>query len=181
MKILNFKLIIVQSLFLIWIGHLNFHAQSTVASNLYAGGRFLGWNNTNGTNPLYFKTNDVFRMKLNATTNYSYNGFAGQRDGYLLLGATSNDNFSNIAKGAASILHLNGRYNSNFQPEVGYRPWMQTGITMTDNDDLSYFGLRRIGYETDLTKSITETTVCWSNDGVGQCGLPPCPHSFAKT
>jgi hypothetical protein len=119
---------------------------------------------------IYTKTNDQFRMKLNGTVNYTVNGFTGQRDGYLLLGATSSDNYSNANKGAASLLHMNGRYNTGIQPELGYRPWMQTGITMTDNDDLSYFGLRRIGYETDLTKSITETTICWSNDGSGNFG-----------
>jgi hypothetical protein len=125
---------------------------------------------TKWNSPIYTITDNQYRMKLNGTVNYPVNGFAGQRDGYLLLGATSNDNYSNANRGAASLLHLNGVYNSNFQPERGYRPWMQTGITMTDNDDLSYFGLRRIGYETDLTKSITETTICWSNDVPGDFG-----------
>ncbi len=135
--------------------------QSSSAVNTYVAGRYLGFDGSNGTNPLVFRTNAINRMKLNATTNYPYNGFAGQRDGYLLLGATSNDNFTNIAKGAASILHLNGRYNTNFQPEVGYRPWMQTGITLTDNDDLSYFGLRKLGSTTLNDRN--ETIVCWSN------------------
>ncbi len=132
-----------------------------------------GMNNIFGTkwdSPIYTITSNQYRMKLNGSVNYPVNGFAGQRDGYLLLGATSNDNYSNANRGAASLLHLNGRYNTGFQPERGYRPWMQTGITMTDNDDLSYFGLRRIGYETDLTKSITETTICWSNDTPGDYG-----------
>jgi len=46
MKILNFKLIIVQSLLLIWIGHSKFYAQSTVASNSYNAGRYIGWTTT---------------------------------------------------------------------------------------------------------------------------------------
>jgi len=125
---------------------------------------------TKWDSPIYTITSNQNRMKLNGIVSYPVNGFTGQRDGYLLLGATSNDNYSNANKGAASLLHMNGRYNTGIQPELGYRPWMQTGITMTDNDDLSYFGLRRIGYETDLTKSITETTICWSNDGSGNFG-----------
>jgi len=162
MKILNFKLIIVQSLFLIWIGHLNFHAQSTVASNLYAGGRFLGWNNTNGTNPLYFKTNDAFRMKLNATVSYGVNGYNTTdlgRDGYLLLGRQlggAEDLYTPNTLGAYSLLHLSG--NSAFG--AGYKPWMKTGITFTDNGDLSYFGLRAVNNEWD----VTETVIAWSND-----------------
>lgn len=139
-----------------------------------AGNQLVGrTNNIFGTkwnSPIYTITSDQNRMKLNGIVSYPVNGFTGQRDGYLLLGATSSDNYSNANKGAASLLHMNGRYNTGIQPELGYRPWMQTGITMTDNDDLSYFGLRRIGYETDLTKSITETTICWSNDGSGNFG-----------
>ena len=71
---------------------------------------------TKWNSPIYTITNDQYRMKLNGTVNYPVNGFAGQRDGYLLLGATSNDNYSNANRGAASLLHLNGRYNTGIQP-----------------------------------------------------------------
>jgi hypothetical protein len=46
-------------------------------------------------------------------------------------------------KGAYSLLHLNG--TAPIQ-QNGYRPWMKTGITFTDNQDMSYFGLRQIGF-----------------------------------
>lgn len=36
---------------------------------------------------------------------------------------------------------------------------MQTGVTFTDNGDLSYFGLRAVNNEWD----ITETVIAWSN------------------
>jgi hypothetical protein len=39
-----------------------------------------------------------------------------------------------------SQLHLIGR-NGNFIQQVGYRSWMQTGITFSDNQDFAYFGL----------------------------------------
>ena len=118
--------------------------------NWQKGGNSIsgGTNSSFGTNstwnaPIFFQSFGLNRMKLNGTVNYTVNGFAGDRSGYLLLGATSADNYSNPNKGAASLLHLNGRYNTGVQPVIGYRPWMQTRITMTDNDDLSYFGLRK--------------------------------------
>jgi hypothetical protein len=40
-------------------------------------------------------------------------------------------------------LHLNGR-DQGFAQDFGFRPWMKTGITLTDNQDLSYMGLRQI-------------------------------------
>ncbi len=39
-----------------------------------------------------------------------------------------------------SLLHLIGR-NGAFIQQASYRPWMHTGITCTDNQNLSYFGL----------------------------------------
>lgn len=122
MKILYFRLIIVQTLFLIWVGHTNFYAQSTAASNAFLAGRFIGWTNTNGTNPLLFKTNNENRMKLNATVSYPVNGYAGVRNGYLLLGQSIGNNYSSNNAGAASLLHLNGTYNTTSQPYLGYRP-----------------------------------------------------------
>ena len=144
------------------IGHTNFYAQSTVASNAYGASRYIGWNAGNGTNPLYFKTNDVFRMKLNATVSYGVNGYNTTdlgRDGYLLLGRQlggAEDLFTPNTLGAYSLLHLSG--NSAFG--AGYKPWMKTGITFTDNGDLSYFGLRAVNNEWD----VTETVIAWSND-----------------
>lgn len=166
MKILKFKIIIVQSLFLIWFGHSKFYAQSSTASNMYGAGRFLGWNNTNGINPLLFKTNNLNRMQLNATVSYNVNGFAGVRDGYLLIGQQMLNNYG-AGNGAYSLLHLNGPNSAiNQMPSLGYRPWMQTGVTFTDNADLAYLGLRRVNNTLDLT----EVTMCWSNDGAGANG-----------
>jgi hypothetical protein len=139
----------------------------------YRGGNNLGTipNNIFGTrwnSGIYTITDNQFRMKLNGTTSYTYNGYAGVRNGYLLLGQAIGGNYTGVGPntGAASLLHLNGTFNSTSQPFLGYRPWMQTGVTFSDNDDLSYFGMRRVNNTTDLT----ETTICWSNDGGGNFG-----------
>jgi hypothetical protein len=136
-----------------------------------------GNNNSNGTNnvfgtlwnsPIYTVTNGINRMKLNGnytsgTNQYAIDGFTFgatpttiNTSGFLLIGeGASGSNFLNT-KGAFSMLHLNGDKASYVQ-ELGYRPWMRTGITFTDNQDLSYFGLRQVGTGFD----ITETTMTW--------------------
>jgi len=106
--------------------------------NNVTAGQFLGSTNNQ---PLLFRTANVNRLKLNHSVSYDINGASGtnlSREGYLLLG--KNNNFSSTAnpiykEGAFSLLHLNG-YNGNTIDELGYRNWMQTGITFTGNRDL---------------------------------------------
>lgn len=62
-------------------------------------------------------------------------------------------------KGAFPLLHLNG--NASVQ-QNGYRPWMQTGITLTDNQDLSYIDLRQVRTDFDYT----EMVINWSDNDV---------------
>jgi len=141
-----------------------------------------GANSSLGTNaawnaPLFFQTFGANRMKLNgnftaggASAQYGIDGYTTfgttnttvNTSGYLLLGASTNfqtQSTQNIYtnKGAFSLLHLNG--NSLIQ-QNGYRPWMKTGITFTDNQDLSYFGLRQIGTALDWT----ETVIVWTDN-----------------
>jgi hypothetical protein len=133
-------------------------AQSTngTGANGYLTGRYLGWDNGSGINPLLFKTLGINRMKLNGnytsgTNQYPIDGFTFgstattiNTSGYLLLGQeVQNGTFYNN-KGAYSLMHLSGSLGT-FVQELGYRPWMRTGITFTDNQDLSYFGLRQVG------------------------------------
>jgi len=109
-------------------------------------------NNIFGTmwnSPIYTYTNGQPASKLNGTINYAINGFAGNRDGFMFLGYTqtwSQNRFEN--QGAFSLLHLNGS-KGNFIQDAGYRPWMRTGVTFTDNNDLSYIGIRKVGNGTD--------------------------------
>jgi hypothetical protein len=117
-------------------------------TNNPAGGNLFG---TRYNSPIYFITGGGLannrRMKLNGvfggfTPQYFINGYgAGQgvnSTGYLLLGQNMNSASGNIYTdlGAFSMLHLNGRDQPGTQ-EAGYRPWMKTGVTFTDNNDLS--------------------------------------------
>ncbi len=160
------KIIVLLTLcFMIFIEH-EVRGQATNSNfinNNYSNNKYLGWNNSNGINPLLFKTNATNRMKLNGNTNYGIDGYFAPRNGYLLLGISNNSispGWQNIytQKGAFSLLHINGP-GSAYQ-EYGYRPWMKTGVTFTGNEDLSYFGLRKVGSGGD----ITETTITWSDN-----------------
>lgn len=70
------------------------------------------------------------------------------------------------------MLHLAGR-DGTFVQDGGYRPWMKTGITFTDNNDLSYFGLRKVGTGTDLTETTIAWTDNWGNSFPGKKYLRP--------
>jgi len=97
---------------------------------------------------IHTKTNSILRMKLNGTVAYNINGFVAARDGYMLLGpdapvAGGPGTYYNN-KGAFSLLHLNGTTTA-LSIELGYRPWMKTGITFTENSDLIYVGRKSEG------------------------------------
>lgn len=113
-----------------------------------------------------------FRMKLNANqipgSFYNVAGYgigSGiDRTGYLLLGHMTGYSSSFLEPGGLpfgpfSLLHLNGR-NGTFVQTGGYRPWMKTGVTFTDNNDLSYTGIRKVGTGTD----ITEMSITWADN-----------------
>ena len=107
-------------------------SQSTTATNFQTGNRFIGFNNNF---PLSIRTNGIQRTKLNGSLNYNINGFNGVRSGYFLIGnniAPATNYFNGNNSGAFSQLHLMGR-DGTFIQEGGYRPWMKTGVTFTDN------------------------------------------------
>ncbi|MGQ0829581.1 MAG: hypothetical protein ACT4ON_14420, partial [Bacteroidota bacterium] len=58
-------------------------AQSSSGSNNFLAGNFLGWNGTNGANPLPFRTNDIFRMRLNGTQTATINTFNVNTSGFV--------------------------------------------------------------------------------------------------
>ncbi len=154
---------------------------------------FPGNNNNNifGTlwnSPIYTQTNGRNHMKLNGNTNYQIGSIAAPlhpntKDGYLLLGLEpqvpgllnlfQTPNLTNNA-GAFSQLHITGlRAGAD-----GYRPWMHTGVTLTGNDDLSYFGLRKLGNLN--TNDRNETVICWSNDASLQYGFEDMVFRFTN-
>jgi len=124
-----------------------------------------------GNSPIYTQTDGVMRSKLNGTfigtTQYSINGFGGLQGvnttGYFLLGVdygTGANSFYN-SRGAFSLMHLNGNSNgSTFVQDGGYRPWMKTGITFTDNQDRAYVGYRANALD------VSDFVINWSDHGV---------------
>ena len=159
------------------------NTNARAAAAWYRGGNTAtSPNNIFGTmwnSPIYTYSDSQRRMKLNGSfnggTQYTIEGYTFAQgvntSGYLLLGqdgATQNGNPSLFdSKGAFSMLHLNGIQNSGgggFVQEFGYRPWMQTGVTFTGNNDLMYFGIRRLATGQDLS----EMGITWSdNSGTG--------------
>jgi hypothetical protein len=141
-----------------------------------------GSNNLFGTkfnSPIYTVTGsgfaingNTYRSKLNAIygngSQYSINGYGWNQGvnttGYMLLGpdagVSSTGQSIYTTKGAFSLLHLHG---SGIVQEFGYRPWMKTGITLSDNNDMSYIGLRQVGTGID----VTEMVVNWTDNDAG--------------
>lgn len=170
-------------------------AWSRVGNSAGLGYNLLGTRNWNS--PVYFHTYRAFatpwgttganrqlgiRMKLNgwysAANQYPVNSYTRANgvytEGYLGLGWNkeglwSRDNQPGVTRGPFSLLHLNG-YAGDFVQSGGYRPWMKTGISFTDNEDFSYIGLRRFGIadipaNLSTATDITETVIAWSDNG----------------
>jgi len=166
MKNIKILLILITTLFL--LGSQKLYSQSTAAGNGFVAGRYLGFNATSGANPLYFRTNFIDRMKLNGSLAYTVNTLPGVRDGFFLLGPDGNVTGGTLygaSRGPFSLLHLNGNTNNpaNVQ-EFGYRVWMRTGITFTDNGDRAYVGYRAGGID------VSDFVINWSDNSVG--GFP---------
>ncbi|MBL0328260.1 MAG: tail fiber domain-containing protein [Bacteroidetes bacterium] len=133
---------------------------------------------TKWNSPIFTQTAGASRMRLNGNTTYSVNGYTQPRNGYLLLGEDGTATFGNLYggadRGAFSLLHLNGP--GGFVQELGYRNWMQTGITFTSNNDLMYVGHRKVGAGPDLTEAVIQ----WSDNGLPGA-LGPDVMSFRFT
>lgn len=77
------------------------------------------------------------------STQYPINGFGWAEgvntSGYVGIG--ENDNLFGgqqiwTNKGPFSMLHLNGNNSGGSVQELGYRPWMKIGMTVTSNSDM---------------------------------------------
>lgn len=152
---------------------------------------------TQWNSPIYFitagLTQGTYRARLNGTfTNiinqYQVNNYSFQAtgtngintSGYLGLGFNMqgiwSQNGAGSAAGPYSVLHLNGR-DGTFVQNGGFRPWMKTGVTFTDNNDLSYMGLRKVGPTFDKT----ETTIAWSDNAQGASGPDDMVFRFTSS
>ena len=136
---------------------------ATTPNNIF--GTLAGFNS-----PIYTQTFGVTRTKLNGSVSYPVNTFTGVRDGFLLLGNNGNVNGGTLLsanRGAFTLLHLNGNTNNvNNVQEFGYRNWMRTGITFTDNNDRAYIGYRANALD------VSDFIVNWSDNSVGGVGAP---------
>jgi hypothetical protein len=165
----------------------NFWARS---GNLGTGGNINNIFGTKWNSPIYTVTGSFnaqsYRMKVNGVftgpTQYSINGFTTgvNTTGYVLIGQNNNSMSDGLSiyqnKGAFSLLHLNGP--GTVYQEYGYRPWMQTGITLTGNKDLSYFGLRKLS-TLAAQEDITETVLLWSDNSLNSDGPDRLVFRFA--
>jgi hypothetical protein len=162
---LRMRLLLIAS----FITTIEVNAQSTNGAGLngYQAGRFLGFDASNLTNPLFTKTNNLSRTKINGNLSYAVNGFTDVRNGYMLLSPLQNGGLSTSTglimdnnRGAFSMFHING---TGIVQEFGARRWWKTGITLTDNSDAAYFGLRQVGTGID----VTETVINWTDNQSG--------------
>jgi len=141
--------------------------------NIYGGGIYAKniFGFSGGNSPIYTETNGSYRTKHNGmfigAAQYPINGFNGftgvNCTGYFLLGQNSplvGPGFLYNNKGAFSLLHLNGD-STKVAQEFGYRTWMKTGITFTDNNDRSYVGYRVNALD------VSDFVLNWSDNSIG--------------
>jgi hypothetical protein len=117
--------------------------------------KFLGWNNTNGVNPLFFRTNAITRMRLNGEETHNYLG-----SGYMLdvkghFGIGLNNYFA--GKTPLTMLHLEGPNNTIFDGGQ-LRTWMKTGMFARENSDFMYVGMKPVG------TNRSDAAVSWGDD-----------------
>jgi hypothetical protein len=104
---------------------------------------------TNENDPLNFRTDSIFRMRLWNTTNSSINTFLTKQNGF--LGISDEPAFFSNSVGPFSRIHLVDSLNSNaanpttYLQQLGFRPWMRNGIAMTGNSDQCYMGAKYNG------------------------------------
>lgn len=131
------------------------HGQSTSASNaFFPAGKYIGFDNSNGINPLFLRTNLTDRIAINGNKTVGINGYLGQvTDGFIGIGANpvaQGFPFNAGSAGPFSLLHLNSGVGG-FVQSFGWRPWMKYGITSTHNQDLMFIGQRQNGSGFDVT------------------------------
>jgi hypothetical protein len=111
---------------------------------------------TTDNEELVFRTDDLFRFRLNKSETYlTLGGFNNvPANGFALL--SPNDNFINNAPGPYTGLHLAAATNNTSQQ--GYRSNMGNGITLTGNNDHMYVG--------QLFRSLdfTDAAIVWSDN-----------------
>jgi hypothetical protein len=151
-------------------------AQSSFATtNSLIPPQFLGFNGTgpggaktlqirnNYNLPIEMYTNGIQRMHINQNKTLgvanAIDGFQVNTSGFVGIGPNTGNLWNTT--GPFTLLHLNGETApGDFAQQWGYRPWMRTGISFTDQVDYSYVGYRSV----DASANLNEFTISWGND-----------------
>ena len=154
----NFRTKVFFAVVVLFSAHEIIYGQSTngnPVNNNYNATHFVGFNNTNGANPLFFRTNALTRMRLNGTQTNNYNGFFHDVSGHFGIGL--NNYFATNTP--LTMLHLEGDNNTTFQFGQ-FRGWMRTGVFMRENSDGMYVGMMSISGSLNRSDAI----ISWSDD-----------------
>lgn len=143
-----------------------------VTGNNWTAAKFLGWNNTNGVNPLFFRTNNITRMRLNGEQLLDYLGTGFMVDVRGHLGIGVNNYFA--AESPLTMLHLEGPNNTLFNGGQ-FRGWMKTGVLSRENSDAMYVGMKSEG------TNRSDAVVFWSDDNGGGQGPDNLRFLFGTT
>ena len=101
--------------------------------------------------PIYTVTDGQTRTKLNGTLNYAIGTTpSANRNGFMLLTNAPNmpifgssNTLMSPFYGAHTLLHLVGD-EGLFLQDNGYRSWMRNGITISNNNDAGFIGVRKM-------------------------------------
>lgn len=144
--------------------------QTTLLGNVASGPTdFLGWDNTVTNNfplqvrhdlnqPIEWYTNNILRVRLiGSNTTGVINGYTGLNlGGFLGLGPFG----SPLVNQPYAAIHID---NNGIQ-ESAYRPWMRTGMLLTEGSDQGYFGLKNEG------AGRMHSVIAWSDNTLNDPG-----------
>ncbi|MEK6372785.1 MAG: hypothetical protein AABO58_08815 [Acidobacteriota bacterium] len=128
------------------------------------------------SSPMYFYTDGLLRMRINSNLTSTVNTFTRPRNGYVGIGENIGQLWSIVNPGPFSLLHLNG---PNGGQQFGYRPWMQTGISLTSNDDFAYIGHKQNTPPGGNVLDITDLVIAWGDNATA--GVGPDMMKFVFT
>lgn len=160
----------IATLLFLFADIIDMYGQSSSASNNYQTNYFLGWNTTNGLNPLQIRTNNLMRITVNGNLNYNgayfpAPGFFGWLTAnyptYTLGAGNKPSGFIGInTDKPQSRLHISGV--TTVGPGTGWRPWMQNGVFMNERSNNMYVGMYHLP-----TASSEDAVMNWGDDGAG--------------
>ncbi|WP_343635835.1 tail fiber domain-containing protein [Fluviicola sp.] len=148
------------------------NSQSSSATNAFVGGRYLGWDNFSGVNPLLFRTAGATRMRLNGDEILNYLGTNFMVDVRGHFGIGVNNYFA--TETPLTMLHLEGPNNTIFNGGQ-FRGWMKTGVLSRENSDAMYVGMKPQG------TNRSDAVVYWSDDAGGTDGPDNLRFLFGTT